>query len=106
MEQRSGLRPGCRLWHGLKGSLSPLLLVLVLLLLLPGLPMVGTCELRGQFNDQNDNLPPGGPLSSQAPFPEAPPSFRGRWGGGVGTRPRHLIVCLWRRLLASRHCTF
>ena len=23
-------------------------------------------------------------------------------GGGVGTRPRHLIVCLWRRLLASR----
>ena len=27
-------------------------------------------------------------------------------GGGVGTRPRYLIVCLWRRLLASRHCTF
>ena len=27
-------------------------------------------------------------------------------GGGVGTRPRYLIVCLWRRLLASRHCSF
>ena len=27
-------------------------------------------------------------------------------GGGFGTRPRYLIVCLWRRLLASRHCTF
>ena len=26
-------------------------------------------------------------------------------GGGVGTRPRYLIVCLWRRLLASRHCS-
>ena len=25
--------------------------------------------------------------------------------GGVGTRPRYLIVCLWRRLLASRHCS-
>ena len=25
--------------------------------------------------------------------------------GGFGTRPRYLIVCLWRRLLASRHCT-
>ena len=23
--------------------------------------------------------------------------------GGVGTRPRHLLVCLWQRLLASRH---
>ena len=23
-------------------------------------------------------------------------------GGGVGTRPRYLIVCLWRRRLASR----
>ena len=35
---------------------------------------------------------------------------RGPWvcggGGGVGTRPRYLIVCLWRRLLASRHCSF
>ena len=27
-------------------------------------------------------------------------------GGGLGTRPRYLIVCLWRRLLASRHCSF
>ena len=27
-------------------------------------------------------------------------------GGGGGTRPRYLIVCLWRRLLASRHCSF
>ena len=27
-------------------------------------------------------------------------------GGGVGTRPRYLIVCLWRRLLASRQCSF
>ena len=27
-------------------------------------------------------------------------------GGGVGTRPQYLIVCLWRRLLASRHCSF
>ena len=27
-------------------------------------------------------------------------------GGGVGTRPRYLIVCLWRRLSASRHCSF
>ena len=29
-----------------------------------------------------------------------------RGGGGVGTRPRYLIVRLWRRLLASRHCSF
>ena len=29
-----------------------------------------------------------------------------RGGGGVGTRPRYLIVCLWQRLLASRHCSF
>ena len=29
----------------------------------------------------------------------------GARGGGVGTRPRYLIVCLWRRLLASRHCS-
>ena len=27
-------------------------------------------------------------------------------GGGFGTRPRYLIVCLWRRLLAYRHCSF
>ena len=27
-------------------------------------------------------------------------------GGGFGTRPRCLFVCLWRRLLASRHRTF
>ena len=27
-------------------------------------------------------------------------------GVGVGTRPRYLLVCLWRRLLASRPCTF
>ena len=27
-------------------------------------------------------------------------------GGGVGTRPWYLIVCRWRRLLASRHCSF
>ena len=27
-------------------------------------------------------------------------------GGGVGTRPQYLIVCLWRRLLASHHCSF
>ena len=27
-------------------------------------------------------------------------------GGGGGTRPRYLIVCLWRRLLASRQCSF
>ena len=35
--------------------------------------------------------------------------YRGAYGGGggeVGTRPRYLIVCLWRRLLASRHCSF
>ena len=25
--------------------------------------------------------------------------------GGFGTRPRYLIVCLWRRLWASRHCS-
>ena len=29
-----------------------------------------------------------------------------RGGGGFGTRPRYLIVCLWRRLLTSRHCSF
>ena len=33
------------------------------------------------------------------------PSDPLRGGGGVGTRPRYLIVCLWRRLLASRHCS-
>ena len=27
-------------------------------------------------------------------------------GGGVGTRPRYQVACLWRRLLASRHCSF
>ena len=27
-------------------------------------------------------------------------------GGVVGTRPRHQVVCLWRRLLASHHCSF
>ena len=27
-------------------------------------------------------------------------------GGGGGTRPWCWLVCLWRRLLASRHCTF
>ena len=27
-------------------------------------------------------------------------------GGGFGTRPRYLIVCLWRRLLAYCHCSF
>ena len=44
----------------------------------------------------------GGPTGCQ--------NFGGAGGGGagpggVGTRPRYLIVCLWRRLLASRHCT-
>ena len=38
------------------------------------------------------------------------PFFRKRCtsegGGGVGTRPRYLIVCLWRRPLASRHRPF
>ena len=43
--------------------------------------------------------------------PVAPvPAFDGveqtRAGGGVGTRPRYLIVCLGRRLWASRHCSF
>ena len=33
----------------------------------------------------------------------APHLLRGRGGG---TRPRYLIVCLWRCLLASRHCSF
>ena len=27
-------------------------------------------------------------------------------GGGVGTRPRYWIVCLWRRLLASHHGSY
>ena len=27
-------------------------------------------------------------------------------GGRVGTRPRYLIVCPWRPLSASRHCSF
>ena len=27
-------------------------------------------------------------------------------GGGGGTRPRYSVVCLWRRPLASRHCSF
>ena len=27
-------------------------------------------------------------------------------GEGVGTRPRYSVVCLWRRLLASRPCAF
>ena len=27
-------------------------------------------------------------------------------GGGSGTRPRYLIVCLWRRLLVSRRRSF
>ena len=30
----------------------------------------------------------------------------GRVRRGFGTRPQYLIVCLWRRLLASRHCPF
>ena len=30
----------------------------------------------------------------------------GDGGGGVGTRSRYLIVCLWQRLSASRHCSF
>ena len=38
----------------------------------------------------------------RAPFNNSAP----QGGGGVGTRPRYLIVCLWRRLLASRHCSF
>ena len=29
----------------------------------------------------------------------------GRGGGGGGTRPRYSVVCVWRRLLASRHCS-
>ena len=29
-----------------------------------------------------------------------------RVGGGGGTRPRYQVVCLWRCLLASRHCSF
>ena len=33
------------------------------------------------------------------------PRAQGR-GGGDGTRPQYPIVCLWRRLLASRHCSF
>ena len=36
----------------------------------------------------------------------APYGGEGDGGGGVGTRPRYLIVCLQRRLLASRHCSF
>ena len=37
----------------------------------------------------------------------APHTQRARdGGGGVGTRPRYSVVCLWRRLLASRHCSF
>ena len=30
----------------------------------------------------------------------------GQRRGGAGTRPRYPIVCLWQRLLASRHCSF
>ena len=36
------------------------------------------------------------------PFQYFPPG-RGR---GVGTRLRYQVVCLWRRLLASGHCSF
>ena len=32
--------------------------------------------------------------------------LRGIRGGGAGTRPWCWFVCLWRRLLASRRCTF
>ena len=32
--------------------------------------------------------------------------FNSGGGWGTGTRPRYQIVCLWRRLLASRHCSF
>ena len=39
------------------------------------------------------------------PHSDSTPPAR-RWGGGVGTRPRYSVVCLWRRLLASRHCSF
>ena len=55
-----------------------------------------------------------GPKMAQPDFPDG--NFRsfqrcslwsgGGGGGAVGTRPRYLIVCLWRRLLASRHCSF
>ena len=49
-------------------------------------------------------VPLTGGIQTHTPSPcEAMPECK--WGGG-GTRPRYLIVCLWRRLLASRHCSF
>ena len=60
-------------------------------------------------------IPPPPPCQ-WTPHAKGPPPFErrniaraidfGGGGGGVGTRPRYLIVCLWRRLLASRHCSF
>ena len=44
-------------------------------------------------------------LASVAPMRDQTFALRGG-GGGVGTRPRYSVVCLWRRLLASRHCSF
>ena len=34
------------------------------------------------------------------------PPVQGAGGGEFGTRPQYPIVCLWRRLLASHHCSF
>ena len=56
--------------------------------------------------------PPGGGGGATPRFwtSTPPPLTVGRrpggGGGGFGTRPWCLIVCLWRRLLASRHRSF
>ena len=61
------------------------------------------------------SLPLPGPILTSLQPPSSPPGrcATGAPGtfpdsllwGACGTRPRYLIVCLWRRLLASRHCT-
>ena len=47
----------------------------------------------------------GAACSNSTPQPGAK-TFGGLEGGRFGTRSRYLIVCLWWRLLAFRHCSF
>ena len=50
--------------------------------------------------------PPGGGGPRWLTVRPADPLGLDQRRGGFGTRPRYLIVCLWRHLLVSHHCSF
>ena len=76
----------------------------VIIASLPGYVLLIWCSKHGRFDETEACTKKIERHWRHAPQPTI--SQNPAWGGGFGTRPRYLIVCLWRRPLASRHRSF